>query len=37
VAFFWVGLAFLAIYHVVWVIYIVALTALWPLRVVVPK
>lgn len=37
VAFFWVGLAFLALYHVVWVIYIVALTALWPLRVVVPK
>jgi hypothetical protein len=37
VAFFWVGLAFLVIYHVVWAIYIVALTALWPLRVVVPK
>ena len=37
VAFFWLGLAFLVIYHVVWVIYIVALTALWPLRVVVPK
>jgi hypothetical protein len=37
VAFFWVGLAFLVVYHVVWVIYIVALTALWPLRVVVPK
>lgn len=36
-AFFWVGLAFLVIYQVVWVIYIVALTALWPLRVVVPK
>jgi hypothetical protein len=36
-AFFWVGLAFLVVYHVVWVIYIVALTALWPLRVVVPK
>jgi hypothetical protein len=36
-AFFWVGLAFLVIYHVVWVIYIVALTVLWPLRVVVPK
>lgn len=37
VAFFWVGLAFLVVYHVVWVIYVVALTALWPLRVVVPK
>jgi hypothetical protein len=37
IAFFWVGLAFLVVYHVVWVIYIVALTALWPLRVVVPK
>lgn len=37
VAFFWVGLAFLAVYHAVWVVYVVALTVLWPLRVVVPK
>jgi hypothetical protein len=35
--FFWVGLAFLALYHVLWVVYVLALTATWPLRVVVPK
>ena len=37
VTFFWVGLAFLALYHVLWVVYVLALTATWPLRVVVPK
>jgi hypothetical protein len=37
VTFFWVALYFIAIYHVLWVVYILALTALWPLRVVVPK
>jgi hypothetical protein len=37
VSFFWVGLAFLAVYHAVWVVYVIALTVLWPLRVVVPK
>jgi hypothetical protein len=37
VTFFWVGLAFLALYHVLWVVYILVLTSTWPLRVVVPK
>jgi hypothetical protein len=37
VAFFWVGLAFLALYHLLWVVYILVLTSLWPLKVVVPK
>jgi hypothetical protein len=37
VAFFWLGLAFLALYHVLWVVYLLVLTAIWPLRVVVPK
>jgi hypothetical protein len=36
-SFFWIGLAFLALYHVLWVVYILALTVAWPLRVVVPK
>jgi hypothetical protein len=36
-SFFWIGLAFLALYHALWVVYILALTAAWPLRVVVPK
>jgi hypothetical protein len=37
VSFFWIALAFLALYHVLWVVYVLALTATWPLRVVVPK
>lgn len=37
VSFFWVGLAFLALYHALWVVYVLVLAALWPLRVVVPK
>jgi hypothetical protein len=36
-SFFWIGLAFLALYHALWVVYILVLTAAWPLRVVVPK
>ena len=34
---FWVGLAFLAVYHVLWVVYILALTTVWPLKVVSSK
>jgi hypothetical protein len=37
VSFFWVGLAFLALYHVLWVVYVLVLTSIWPLKVVVPK
>jgi hypothetical protein len=37
VSFFWVGLYFLALYHVLWVVYVLVLTAIWPLKVVVPK
>lgn len=37
VSLFFVGLAFLALYHALWVVYVLVLTALWPLRVVVPK
>lgn len=36
-SFFWIGAAFLFIYHALWVVYLLTLTALWPLRVVVPK
>jgi hypothetical protein len=35
--FFWVGVAFLALYHVLWVVYVLVLTTIWPLKVVVPK
>jgi hypothetical protein len=37
VSFFWLGLYFLALYHVLWVVYILVLTSIWPLKVVVPK
>jgi len=36
-SFFWLGLYFLALYHVLWVVYILVLTTVWPLKVVVPK
>lgn len=35
--FFWLGLAFLALHHALWVVYVLVLTATWPLRVVIPK
>lgn len=34
---FWLGLAFIALYHFLWVVYLLTLLAIWPLRVVVPK
>ena len=36
-SFFWVGLYFLALYHVLWVVYVLALTSIWPLKVVTAK
>ena len=36
-SFFWVGLYFLALYHVLWVVYVLVLTSTWPLKVVTPK
>jgi uncharacterized protein YjeT (DUF2065 family) len=37
VSLFWVGLAFIALYHVLWVVFILVLVSTWPLRAVVPK
>ena len=37
VTFFWFGLALIAVYHVLWVVYILVLASIWPLKVVVPK
>jgi hypothetical protein len=37
VSVFWIGLAFLALYHVLWVVYVLVLTTIWPLRVITPK
>jgi hypothetical protein len=36
-SFFWVGLYFLALYHVLWIVYVLVLTSIWPLKVVTPK
>jgi hypothetical protein len=37
ISFFWIGLYFLALYHVLWVVYVLVLTSIWPLKVVTPK
>lgn len=37
VTLFWVGLGFLALYHVLWIVYVLVLASIWPLRTVVPK
>jgi len=37
VSFFWLGLFFLVLFHVLWVVYVLVLFSLWPLKVVVPK
>ena len=34
---FWVGVAYLALYHALWVVYILVLTSIWPLKVVSSK
>lgn len=34
---FWVGAAYLALYHALWVVYLLVLTSLWPLKVVTSK
>ena len=36
-SFFWFGLYFLALYHVLWVVYVLVLTSIWPLKVVTAK
>jgi hypothetical protein len=37
VSLFWLGLGFLALYHVLWVVYVLVLGTIWPLKTVVPK
>jgi hypothetical protein len=34
---FWVGLAFLAVYQALWVVYVLVLTSIWPLKTVTSK
>jgi hypothetical protein len=37
VSVFWVGAAYLALYHALWVVYVLVLTSIWPLKVVTSK
>jgi hypothetical protein len=37
VSLFWLGLGFLALFHVLWIVYVLVLGSIWPLRTVVPK
>jgi hypothetical protein len=37
VTLFWLGLGFLALYHALWLVYVLVLGSIWPLRTVVPK
>ena len=37
VSLFWLGLGFLALFHVLWIVYVLVLASIWPLRTVVPK
>ena len=37
VTLFWLGLAFLALFHVLWIVYVLVLGSIWPLKTVVPK
>jgi hypothetical protein len=34
---FLVGLVFLVLFHILWVVYILVVTSIWPLNTVVPK
>jgi hypothetical protein len=36
-AVFGLCLAFLVVFHVLWIVYLLALTAVWPLKTVAPK
>ena len=37
VSLFWLGLGFLALFHVLWIVYVLVLASIWPLKTVVPK
>ena len=37
VTMFWLGLGFLALFHVLWIVYVLVLGSIWPLKTVVPK
>ena len=36
-SFFWLGLALIVLYHVMWVVFLLTLVSMWPLRTYTPK
>ena len=36
-SFFWLGLALIFLYHVMWVVFLVALVSIWPFQTYTPK
>jgi len=36
-SFLWVGLSFILAYHALWIVYVIMITSLWPLRTYTPK
>ena len=36
-SFFWLGLALIVLYHVMWVVFLLTLVSIWPLRTYTPK
>ena len=37
ISLFWLGLGLLALFHVLWIVYVLVLGSIWPLRTVTPK
>jgi hypothetical protein len=35
--FFWLGLALILLYHVMWVVFLLTLVSIWPFRTYTPK
>jgi len=35
--FFWIGLATITLYHVMWIVFLVTLVSIWPFRTYTPK
>jgi hypothetical protein len=36
-SFFWLGLAVIVLYHVMWLVFLLTLVSMWPFRTYTPK
>lgn len=36
-SFFWLGLALIVLYHVMWIVFLLTLVSIWPFRTYTPK